>query len=733
MADDVFRYNTLTNNRDNLIRDCRSIAENIDDYKGEILYLNYDIGTGKTRAVAEKIVAPLSQGKKILILTYSYLIVNQWKELVAKKCNELKLKKGIYALINPQNENFPCSNAEMKKQPQGQSLHILAKTICGKCKVKRKIKKDCPSRYKSKIRKSNVVITCNQLFIKNKKIFSDFDIIIFDEITTLDLSNEITLEEIDSLFEFIEDGIRKKVFKNDKFTGLRRKNILKLKEFLSYLEDYHKKCLIIQKQKKDYPKGIFKFPSPEPLKDELKLSLFFLKILTGDLEANKSAKECIYKLIKIFDDNICTYIYPEYKYRTERVEEQGKRYLKTIQTYVKTKVVSKNYYNIDSFLDSPKENSVKAAVLVLSALNTKDYVEHIFSREVKEDNCFGLNSINIFPNVITSSYIHGNSRNPERKSKSYFKNNNYPYRSITDSIIAFIEKYKNDKVVIAGSLNLFDVLWVSFWEASIFTDFEIVQYNDITEFKSKKGVKVIPYIHFGMSGTNEFDEYRAMLIINTHILPSEISLLYTDETYDLRMTEESFKHNLEIVAIRQLEGRMMRFTDKVKLKYIHRLNFFDYNYNNLSNPFLIFKQYQSMVEYFKSDIITYKDFNKKYMHPNCKMFLFPSSDEVMKNENISEEELFYIIKSIEHLVTLFEEFGDEYIERIIPKISNAFYDLLKSSIHFKDKRVVKAKINIIFENIEKIDFEHLNITQKNISQILNYIRKMQIGYLNTHK
>jgi hypothetical protein len=732
MSDYVFKYNTLTNNRDNLIRDCRSIAENIDDYKGEILYLNYDIGTGKTRAVAEKIVAPLSQGKKILILTYSYLIVNQWKELVAKKCNELKLKTGIYALINPQNENFPCSNAEMKKQPQGQSLHILAKTICGKCKVKRKIKKDCPSRYKSKIRKSNVVITCNQLFIKNKKIFSDFDIIIFDEITTLDLSNEISLEEIDSLFEFIEDGIRKKVFKNDKFTGLRRKNILKLKEFLSYLEDYHKKCLIIQKQKKDYPKGIFKFPSPEPLKDEFKLSLFFLKILTGDLEANNSAKECIYKLIKIFDDNICTYIYPEYKYRTEQVEEQGKRYLKTIQTYVKSKIVSKNYYNIDSFLDSPKENSVKAAVLVLSALNTKDYVEHIFSREIKEDNCFGLNSINIFPNVITSSYIHGNSRNPERKSKSYFINNNYPYRSITQLIEAFIEKYRNDKVVIAGSLNLYDIMWVSFWDASIHTKhkkFELVSYNDIKEYKSTRDEKIIPYIHFGMSGTNEFDEYRAMLIINTHILPSEISLLYTYEKNNHRMTEESFKHNLEIVAIRQLEGRMMRFTDKVKLKYIHRLNFFDYNYINLSNPFLIFKQYQSMEEYFKSDIITYKDFNKKYIHPNRDMFLFPRSDEVMEEESDTfKEDLFYTIKAIEHLVTLLEEFSGDYIEKIIPKISNAFYDLLKSAIHLKDKRVVKAKISIIFENIEKIDFEHLNITQKNISQILNYIRKMQIGY-----
>jgi len=408
-----FKYDSLKNNRDALIYTCKKIAKNIDNLKGEIVFLNYDIRTGKSTSVAENIVAPLLKGKKIVVLVYSYLIVKEWKANIETACKALNVDAQIYALINPMNDTSPCKNKELlKKSPPNMILPNISKHICSICPER--FNYDCIWHYTTKIKESNVTITCNQLFLQNMSLFKDADIIIFDEVPTLDLTSEIQLKEL----SLIRNEIQKfKIHKRHK------EEFAKFLQLYTHIMEHHDEYSKFQNAQIDEQSNQNRNIPYVSLKDDLMISPDFIDYLKGKTTKSQ-VRYILDKLFKIFTNPICIYIAPVHKYEMRHVEVKGKKYLEIISLYSNAKLVSKNRYNIDFFFNTHSTDSKKPVVFVLSALNTKEYIEYIFGRSISDENCYGLKSINIFPNIMTTNFIHGNSYHPENKSKSFYKRNN---------------------------------------------------------------------------------------------------------------------------------------------------------------------------------------------------------------------------------------------------------------------------------------------------------------------
>jgi len=247
------------------------------------------------------------------------------------------------------------------------------------------------------------------------------------------------------------------------------------------------------------------------------------------------------------------------------------------------------------------------AYLVLSALNSKDYIESLFQIRIPDSYHFGKDDngkilLNRFPNVVCTTYVRGAYNTDKYKQPGYGINRTVSYQArneIAKRIITFLEAFKDEKVAIGGAKNTFKLLTLESFDPNNsiqnmdkpvchgINDYisttghgkQIVSYNKYRMLKEENRKSCIPYVHFGISGTNDLTDFRAILIINRFQISPHLNKIYCDTKHDeFAISDNSFHFNMDIAPARQLEGRLLRFCDNVQFKYIFRLNDYDKGY-----------------------------------------------------------------------------------------------------------------------------------------------------------
>ena len=290
-------------------------------------------------------------------------------------------------------------------------------------------------------------------------------------------------------------------------------------------------------------------------------------------------------ILRDFLNNIRgVYIFPHYELLFENlpIKSKGGHYNKDEYIYKGPKLVSKRTINIWGNLSKKAKPPV---CIVLSAINTKDYIEHIFTTKIKDENCFGSGLINVFPNVISTNYYRKHRKVYTRSgiSKQGTKHERTK-ESIQECIGAFIERYHGRNICIAGIKSVFNLIKKKyfFYIQDTCVTYSLIRYDDYIVRKNNGELcdTMIPYLHFGISGINDFASFTAMLAINNYFLPPYHDFTYSNcntiNNDNFSISRNSYFHNVVIAPVRQLEGRLLRFSGISRIKYIHRLNYYDH-------------------------------------------------------------------------------------------------------------------------------------------------------------
>jgi len=587
-----YKYYSIEDNRAQLKEDCKLIRDNIDDYKGKLSYINYDIGTGKSRSFAEIIPALIRNNQRVLVLCYSYKVVQEWYKNIMEfaKQQKEKISEKIFIIASPSKfdmvETFKCP---MKGDFKGVSISCFTRKICKRCPFE---KEQCVVDWEQKLNRScfPLVLTSNSLYFCHSKYFDAFDLVVFDEISNIVSNLNMHFSDIDAIHNDLHhycvshlDSVRALCSQIDEYIW---------RPMCAYRKDVENTRTSMQIDKKLIDASLLR----SAIKDIDALQHECKHRFKVPLEYLRKIKSRLQKLDKLYTGAGSWFALPVFKKSTV-VFTDPKRYAKNENTIIDVKLTARK--NIT--LPNMESSSRKIAYFVLSALNTKDYVENVFRHRIGEDCHLGKDPegnirLNSFPNVISTVYSRKSPKNNAKYSKGYSESRSVNYtdrRAIAERIVAFVRAFPEDRIAIGGIKSVFEKLTdqsfrcpscfhpginglLGTLKASNNKSRELVTYDDYRSSKEDNIDHLIPYIHFGISGTNDLKPFRALLIINVYQVNPFVQQLYCGANDDpFNITRESYNYNLNIVPARQMEGRLLRFQETVQFKYIYRLSHYD--------------------------------------------------------------------------------------------------------------------------------------------------------------
>lgn len=703
MLESSYKYDSLANNREQVKQDCQHVLKNIDQYTGEILFFNHDIGTGKTTQFAN-IIPELAKDKRILILTYSYQVSSIWKDLIKDVEN---LSDSIYVVINPSSKLSECrKNRHDFKKLSIQQIYGKHCLKCGQVEdIFPELYKNCLYDYENKILTKQIVITSTGFFFEYQKLFRSFDIIIFDEILTLDKTSHLSLSKMRK----IENKLS--TVNSDKG----KKALRVVKWLLDRLEAADAEFLNSENIK---PK-LFEYD-----KDSF---VDLLNTWPVSKKQNYYKKQVYSDIMSVFSNSYPVWYCPLFKsVKIKKVEKANNAKYNAIEyKYHDIAFSSKRIININ--------NLDETTVIVLSAVNTKAFIEQLFARKIKAENCFGEKVLNIYPNVISINY----KRVPQKskRTKAGLSNNDFINNKVEKRVRQIVRLFathqsESSKIAICGIKKVLKDKFIREWDFDVYTDdcinYTVIPFDEKVENQNDSN-RMIPALHFGISGLNDFADYRSFLLINNMFLPPFTHYMYCNNAIidgsDFSLSLHEFYINTSISQVRQLEGRILRFTDDVKLKYIYRLNYYDHihNYDDserlasdwlpvYSHPFMVLKSYKNFNKYIRGGYKSSKDIWAIDRIAACinKSFWYNLMEPGIAAEYVhkSNKLLFYVVKYLEHLIREFENNkNDPDIE--IP------LDILDC----KPRTYQKWKLEIA-EAIKYINLDHIDINTREISKQL---------------
>lgn len=599
-----YKYQTLEKNRDQLKTDCEHIRDNIDDFKGKLSYINYDIGTGKSYGISRIIPELVKNGNRVLVLCYSYAVAMEWNENIKKALQKAEVDSVIYFVSSPVNFNKQ-DNVKCNKIKEKESRYIEEFTYkeCKDCKDKQLL---CLHEWKKKLKQPDIpiTITSQSFYFIYQSSFTNFDVIIFDEIESIDSKKELDYKFFDQTYNLLNTDLIKEIPEAIILRDYIDSHILT--PMKKYYDDYR----TISTDKDCYYYGFWNDLDSHILKDSIDILLKNMVDKIKKLPIRNNLKDLISKLNRIRNFYSITrswYIIPETKSTLTENSDHGYRNYQ--YDIVGTTITARKVITLPGL---HTKTARKPAYLVLSALNTKDYIENLFQYRIPDSHHLGKNKegkilINRFSNVICTTYSRKSSHKDKGLVRGYGKTKSLHLKSqitIAKNIESFIEAFKGERIAIGGTKNFSSVFkWNPFKNPTsddmlIYNDIarigiknKIVDYDDYQKADEEERKTLIPYVHFGISGTNDLADFRAILIINRFQIPESLKVLYCDAEHDeFAISEDSFHFNKNIAQARQLEGRLLRFNDNAQYKYLFRMNDYDKSYsgktegNQLSFP-----------------------------------------------------------------------------------------------------------------------------------------------------
>jgi len=696
----------LKKNRELLLEDICNTFDNIDTFKGQFLFFNHDVGTGKTTKIINNIYKLIEKNKRILILSASYRIIEkEWSE-VEKQYEDI-----TYTILSTSKLHL-IDCPEVIKNPYSTKYGIdqFIQKYCNSCNEHTT---KCLKYLKDKI-KRQIVICTYAMLRKNSHLFNNFDIVIFDEATCLD---EIVTYHVDS--EFCKPLARiKKPIKivKDIVEGIK-------KQSYEYFNNYQD--------------GIFNDISYSPLYmesifTEIKLDkVKIIEVLKIEKKNNRFAKNQEYKkiltkLLKIIQSD--NPIIRMRKHVIKEVKSRNKYFNYYKNKHIPAEPEIKCRYHID--ISIFKESTL----IILSAVNTVEYIQNLFNHKV--DNIFGGLLYNRYINVIAFSY----ARQQVNKlfignSKTSYRLNPNVYFRINNTIDEFIKHYKGEKIAIIGHTSLYQTLETDI--KSMKNGRKLVRADKYGKNRedgnNSVNSKEIPFIHYGMSGINSFSDIRAALVISIyHSNPSNCVFYQNKSISKHILDDDTYSFNTNIATMRQAEGRIYRFSKDCKIKYIHRLIFYDNkNYSmsylkrfpDFNQALFVLGRQESIINLFSLPDC-YNQLSRR-MQNNINTNLY---EDILSDLNIKnmKEWTYITAKYIEFIMTYMEIHKKEYKDSLFNTSDfqdHQTYFVLKSIFGKSNDESMKTLKDIN----DSVQFDKRRMNQK--IKILNVIRKRIQEYL----
>ncbi len=643
---------SLIENRRNLEIDVNKFIDNIDTYRGRLVYFNHDIGTGKSYQFCKHLkdikdrINSAQRNNKIVIFCSSYKIAKEWYDNIIN--NSFLESENIYRLCAPDKiSDFiggDCPKAEVLSR--NKSIDSFSLKVCTEC-----LQGDdwCLKDYRSKIESSSVVITSHAVYLQNPELFNNFDIYIFDE--AANIHDIITIKA--SKISILVEELQSITSDNSDYSS----NLNNVIDSLNSIRSQATEFEISYKCKDSYIDDQFlKLTINPELKTLIETLIQLLKTKKINTTKRRDLLKSISSILELLETNqpaVCIM-------SKKAILENGKMKWQPDECLIK----SRFHINVTPLTEG------NGLFVVLSANNSRDYIAHLFETNIDDECCFGENLVNEFPNVVTTSYKRKNDYHGPKKSSFGNRYSQMLKENITNTITEVIKLHENDKIAVCGYKdNESDVLTGDLtgligFELDVNNHkFKIVTYDDYMASDSKQ--YLIPYIHFGMSGFNTLADFRALVMISNYATNPEDYCFYADsELTDFKISQATFLFNLNNVVIHQAEGRMYRFTPCVRMKYIYRIM----TYRDYSTRDQQFPDYNSDTIYF-GRFNSLNDFLSKNVHDlslyKRKKFLCNETIKSLASElktNPKAKEIILVLKFIEFYVHNLETVSDEIDE-----------------------------------------------------------------------